>query len=96
MSKLVRVSPDALYRDLNGQAILLQLETGQYFGLDDVGHRIWQLMVEFGDLDRVREALLAEYSADRETLSADLERFTAQLVEKKLIEVEGGSPATAQ
>lgn len=86
--RLVRPSPDTLYRDLNGEGILLQLETGQYFGLDAVAHRMWQLLVELGDLDRVQEVLVAEYKVDEPTLAADLERFTAQLAEKKLIEME--------
>jgi len=73
---------------LNGEGILLQLETGQYFGLDAVAHRMWQLLVELGDLDRVQEVLVAEYKVDEPTLAADLERFTAQLAEKKLIEME--------
>jgi hypothetical protein len=86
--RLVRPSPDALYRDLNGEGILLQLETGQYFGLDAVAHRMWQLLVELGDLDRVQEVLAAEYNVDPATLAADLDRFTTQLTEKKLIEIE--------
>lgn len=86
--RLVRASPDTLYRDLNGEGILLQLETGQYFGLDAVAHRMWQLLVELGDLDRVQEVLVAEYKVEPATLAADLERFTAQLTGKKLIEME--------
>jgi hypothetical protein len=86
--RLVRVCPDTLYRDLQGEGILLQLETGQYFGLDDVAHRTWQLMVEHGDLDLVRQSLESEYDTDPGILAADLERFTVQLTEKKLVEIE--------
>ena len=86
--RVVRVSPDTLYRDLHGEGILLQLETGQYFGLDEVAHRMWQLIVEHGDLSLVETALVTEYAVARETLSADLDRFVSQLVEKKLVEVE--------
>lgn len=86
--RLVRVSPDTLYRDLNGEGILLQLETGQYFGLDAVAHRMWQLLVELGDVEQVQQVLVGEYNIDAQTLAADLERFTAQLVEKKLVAME--------
>ena len=86
--RLVRVTADTLYRDLQGEGILLQLETGQYFGLDAVAHRMWQLMVELGDLDQVQEALVAEYNVAPQTLASDLDHFTAQLVEKKLVEME--------
>jgi len=86
--RIARVSKETLYRDLKGEGILLQLETGQYYGLDDVGHRMWQLILELGDLDRVQEKLLAEYDVDPKKLGADLDRFTALLAEKKLIEIE--------
>ena len=86
--RVVRVSTDALYRDLHGEGILLQVETGRYFGLDDVAHRMWQLIVLHGDLRLVEEALLSEYKVERESLSADLNRLVSQLVERKLVEVE--------
>ena len=87
VKRVVRITPDALYRDLHGEGILLQLETGQYFGLDDVGHRMWQLLMQEGDLALVQEALASEYG-NPATLSADLERFVGQLVEKNLVQVE--------
>ncbi len=90
--QVVRLSPDTLYRDLHGEGVLLQVETGRYFGLDEVAHRMWQLILEHGDLSAVQQALLAEYQVDPETLSADLNRFIGQLVERKLVEIET-SPA---
>jgi hypothetical protein len=85
---MVRVSQDTLSRDLNGEGILLQLETGQYFGLNTVGQRMWQLMLEHGDLAVVEDMLRAEFAVEPELLARDLERFTNQLAEKKLIIVE--------
>jgi hypothetical protein len=86
--RMVRVSPDTLSRDLNGEGILLQLETGQYFGLNTIGQRMWQLMIEHGDLSVVESMLLAEFAVEPALLAADLERFTNQLVEKKLVVIE--------
>ena len=87
VKRVVRVSPETLYRDLHGEGILLQLETGQYFGLDEVAHRMWQLIMQHGDLGLVEEALASEYGKP-ESLSADLDRFVGQLAEKKLVHVE--------
>ena len=86
--RVVRVSPKALYRDLHGEAVLLQVETGRYFGLDDVAHRMWQLILQHGDLRLVEEALRSEYAVEPESLSTDLDRFVGQLVERKLVEIE--------
>ena len=86
--RTVRVSSDTLYRDLHGEGILLHLETGQYFGLDEVAHRMWQLLVEHGDLGLVQAALASEYDVEPETLAADLDRVVGELTERKLVEVE--------
>lgn len=86
--RVVRVSTDTLYRDLHGEAVLLQVETGRYFGLDEVAHRMWQLLQLHGDLRLVEEALRSEYKVEPETLSADLNRFVDELVERKLVIIE--------
>ena len=88
LKRVVRVSPDTLYRDLHGEGILLHLESGQYYGLDAVAHRMWQLLAQHGDLDVVEATLRSEYDVDRETLSGDLNRFVDQLAAKKLVEVQ--------
>ena len=85
---MVRVSPNTLYRDLRGEGVLLQLESGQYFGLDEVAHRMWQLILKHGDLSVVEAELQSEYAVEPEVLSADLDRFVGQLAERKLVEVE--------
>ena len=86
--RMVRVSPNTLYRDLHGEGVLLQLESGQYFGLDEVAHRMWQLILKHGDLSVVEAELHSEYAVEPEVLSADLDRFVGQLAERKLVEVE--------
>lgn len=86
--RMVRVSSNTLYRDLHGEGVLLQLESGQYFGLDEVAHRMWQLILKHGDLSVVEAELQSEYAVEPEVLSADLDRFVGQLAERKLVEVE--------
>jgi hypothetical protein len=66
------VPDDVLYRQLGDEAVLLNLKTGMYFGLDPVGTRIWQLIVEHGALTRVLETMLMEYDVERPLLEKDL------------------------
>ena len=89
--RAVRVSSSALYREVHGEAILLHLDSGEYFGLDAVGTRIWQLIVERGDLDDVRAAMLAEFDVDPVTLQNDLDRMVDELTAKRLIEIDSAS-----
>ena len=86
--RIVRVSPSTLYREVQGEAILLHLDSGEYFGLDGVANRIWQLIVDKGDLDAVADAMAGEFDADADTIASDITRVVDELVAKRLIEVE--------
>ena len=92
--RIARVSASTLYREVQGEAVLLHLDSGEYFGLDEVANRIWQLIVEKGDLHEVEAAMLEEFDVDQAVLSSDLGRVVDELVSKRLIEIEHAS-ATA-
>lgn len=79
------VSESVLFRELQGEAVLLEIESGVYFGLNEIGSRIWNLLVAHGDLERVLTDLLDEYDVSEERLRADLEAFLATLVERQLV-----------
>ena len=81
----LRISDDVVFRDLAGEAVLLNLATGTYFGLDPVGTRVWQLIGEDGTTETVLEALLAEYEVDEGTLRSDVEALIRALLEKGLL-----------
>ena len=64
------VDAEVLFRQLDDEGVLLDLKSGTYFGLNDVGARTWQLIAEHGALSRVVDVLLLEYAAERESWSA--------------------------
>ena len=65
--------------------VLLNIDNQQYYGLNDVGARMWELLLELRSLDAVTERLEAEYEIDRETLRADLERLVRDLLHAGLL-----------
>jgi hypothetical protein len=85
----LRISDAVVVRDLDGESVLLNIESGLYFGLDRIGTRIWQLIEEHGDVDAIVRVMQDEYDADPQTLRADAEALIAALLEKRLI-VETG------
>jgi hypothetical protein len=93
LASRVAIGKDVVFRELDGEAVLLNLKTGVYFGLDAVGTRIWQLLGEHGELARVARAVQEEYDVAAARSEADLLRLVAQLREKGLIEVVGEPPA---
>ena len=90
--RIVRVSPSTLSRELQGETVLLHMDSGEYFGLDETATRIWQLIVEKGDLHAVEAAMLEEFDVDRTALSNDLTRVIDELLAKRLIEIEADAP----
>lgn len=84
----VHIANDIVFRDLAGEAVILNLTTGTYFGLDEVGTRIWHLLREHGSTDPVITALLAEYAVDEGQLRDDVDDLIGQLHAKGLVRTE--------
>jgi hypothetical protein len=82
------VVPNAhvLFREIQGEGILLHLENGKYFGLNDVGTRTWQLIAEHRSLQTVLNCLEDEYDVDAAELRADVLRLVDDLSTNGLIE----------
>lgn len=76
-----------LFRQLDQEAVLLNLKSGTYFGLNDVGARMWALIVSGQSLSHIVEALEAEYDGGRAEIERDLLELARQLVAKGLASV---------
>ncbi len=85
MTDRLRVSDDVVFRELDGEAVILNLDSGIYFGLDEVGTRFWQLIEQDGRVALALEALEAEYDVETDVLRADVDRLVDALVEKGLM-----------
>lgn len=87
ISSRVVVAETAVFRELEGEAVLLNLDTGMYFGLNEVGTRMWRLMEQHGQLDAVRDAIVGEFDVNASTAERDLLALVAALREKGLVQV---------
>ena len=91
----IRIPSDVVFRDLSGEGALLNLATGTYFGLDEVGTKCWHLIGSQGTLENVVTALLHEYEIDEPQLRSDLTRLLQQLSDKGLVVIDQTeTPAT--
>ena len=80
-------APDVVYRDVNGEAVILHLGTSTYFGLDEVGTRIWQLAVDGRTLREICAALPEEFDAPAGQIEHDVVSLVDQLMNKDLLRV---------
>jgi len=84
---------EQVWCDLAGEAAILNLKNGVYYGLDAVGARIWTLIQDARSVGQVRDALLEEYDVEPERCEADLLALLARLEAEGLIEVKDESAA---
>ncbi len=77
----------ALVRFLDREAVLLNLETEQYFGLDEIGTRMWQLVTASPNIDTAYQELLAEFDVEPELLRSNLTELLSRLVDSGLLQV---------
>ena len=85
LNSRVRIQEDVLFQELQGEAVLLNLKTGVYLGLNQVGTRIWQLLQEDGTLQRVMDVMLQEYEVAQEKLQTDLLNLVGQMEKQGLL-----------
>ena len=89
LNSRVRIQDDVLFQELQGEAVLLNLKTGVYLGLNPIGTRMWQLLQEDGALNRVLEVMLQEYDVTQEKLAQDLLDLVGQMEQQGLLAEAG-------
>lgn len=75
-------------QEVSGETVLLDLQSESYFGLDEVGTRVWQLLQEKDDLQGVYDVMLAEYDVEPDQLKDDLEELLGKLSDSGLVSLE--------
>lgn len=89
LNSRVRIQDDVLFQELQGEAVLLNLQTGVYLGLNQLGTRIWQLLQEDGALSQVMEVILREYDVTQEKCAQDLLDLVRQMEKQGLLSEAG-------
>lgn len=86
----VTVPSDVLRQELDGESVFLDINSGCYFGLDEVGTRMWQVLTTSESIQAAYEVLLAEYDVDEEVLRRDIQELVEKLRDQGIVEVSGG------
>lgn len=67
--------------------VLLDVDGGEYFALDEVSGRVWDLCDGLRDVAAIITAVSTEYDAPAETIRADIEEFLQEMVDASLLVV---------
>lgn len=92
-STFVRPSADVIFRELETEAVLLDLASGHYFGLNAVGTRVWRLVENGATVDGVIDGIAEEFDADRAEIARDVVELLTELAARTLVVPESSPPS---
>ena len=87
-STILRRREGLMTADMNGSAVMMDIMTGKYYNLGEIGGRIWALLEEPMTLTALIKKLTDEYDVSAERCRADMLPFLEKLLERGLL-VEG-------
>ena len=87
-SSTITASKNHLSSGIDGETVLLDIESGVYIGLNSVGSSIWNLIAESRKVTDVRDAIADEYEIDLNSCEKDVLNFLKELADGGSIEVQ--------
>ena len=86
-SATVVTAPDLLATEFHSEFVILNLKDGVYYGLDDVGARVWMLLQSPLTVQTLRETLVSEYDVEPSRCDEDIQSLLGDLVSRGLVDV---------
>ncbi len=83
----VEISPNVLLQEVDDETILLNIESEEYFSLNEIGTIFYELLKEHKNLEKILQELQSYFDAPKEQLEKDLIAFVEALEEKKLVKI---------
>src|SRR5216684_1383531 len=78
-------SPSVLTAEVDGEIVMMSIEQGRYFGLDDIGSDIWNRIEPPCSFTALIDRLVAEYDADRATIAADVQALLGRMAAQDVV-----------
>jgi hypothetical protein len=84
----VVAAKDQVWCEMAGEAVILNLKSGVYYGLNSVGARVWSLIQEPQTVGAVLEALIEEYEVEPDRCENDLLTLLQEMKNRELIKID--------
>ena len=72
---------------IDGETVMMSIENGEYYGLDTIASRIWELIEKPLTIQELNEQLQNEYDVSPEQCQSDVDKFLGEMVENKIITI---------
>lgn len=83
-SKIVRDN-EIISSDMDEETVMMSIESGEYYGINPVGSRIWALLEQPHSVSEICDTLREEYDVKPAECQQDVLEFVNKLLEKKLV-----------
>jgi hypothetical protein len=87
LSQKITRHPDMISAEIGGEAVMMSIEKGAYFGLNPVATRIWDLIEQPKTLAELIQAITDEYEVSAEQAADDVQVFVADMIERGIAQV---------
>jgi hypothetical protein len=85
LQTLIQRNPEMVTSNIDGEIVMMSIENGEYYGLDEIGSRIWELLENPISADQLISCLLTEFEVEEVTCKTDTLDFLNDMFEKKLV-----------
>lgn len=82
---IISRSPSVLTAEVEGEIVMMSIEQGRYFGLDDIGSDIWNRIEPPCSFAALVDRLAADYEADRATIAADVQTLLGRMAAQDVV-----------
>ena len=89
MTSVVSRSEEQVCAEVDGEVVMMSVERGNYYGLDAVGSRIWELIETPSTVAALCDRLVAEYAVERGQCETDVLHFLQQMSDQGLVKLDG-------
>lgn len=76
---------DYVFNEIDGEVVMMNIETGAYASMNDTGKAIWNLLEQPVSIDAVIEALVREYNISAEQCAKDITPFIEKMIAQKIV-----------
>lgn len=83
----VEISAAAIFQPVEEEGVVLNMDTHEYYGLNETGSRMWQLLLKLGDTEQVVSELTTIYAVDPVQARTDLDDLVSRLLDVGLLRV---------
>ena len=81
-------SPSILTAEVNGEIVMMSIEQGCYFGLNDIASDMWKRIEPPCSFATLIDSLAADYEADRASIMADVQALLDRMVEQDIVRLK--------